>query len=34
MVFTNERHFRLDMLESDKCRFGQTEVESMEHLFF
>ena len=34
IVFTNEKLFRFDMAESDKCAFCQTEVESIEHLFF
>ena len=34
IVFTNEKLFRFDMAESDKCAFCQTEVESTEHLFF
>ena len=32
IVFTNEKLFRFDMAESDKCAFRQTEVESIEHL--
>ena len=34
IVFTNEKLFRFDMAESDKCTFCQTEVESIEHLLF
>ena len=34
IVFTNEKLFRFDMAESDKCAFCQTEVESIEHLLF
>ena len=34
IVFTNEKLFRFDMAESDKCVFYQTEVESIEHLPF
>ena len=34
IVFTNEKLFRFDMAESDKCAFCQTEVESIEHLHF
>ena len=34
IVFTNEKLFRFDMAESDKCAFCQTEVDSIEHLFF
>ena len=34
IVFTNEKLFRFDMAESDKCAFGQTEVESIERLLF
>ena len=34
IVFTNEKRFRFDMAESDKCAFCQTEVESIEHLLF
>ena len=34
IVFTNEKFFRFDMAESDKCSFCQTEVESIEHLLF
>ena len=34
IVFTNEKLFRFDMAESDKCAFRQTEVESVEHLLF
>ena len=34
IVFTNEKLFRFDMVESDKCAFCQTEVESIEHLLF
>ena len=34
IVFTNEKLFRFDMVESDKCAFRQTEVESIEHLLF
>ena len=34
IVFTNEKLFRFDMAESDKCAFCQTEVEFMEHLLF
>ena len=32
-LFTNEKLFRFDMAESDKCAFCQTEVESIEHYF-
>ena len=35
IVFTNEKLFRFDMAESDKCALCQTtEVESIEHLLF
>ena len=34
IVFTNEKRFRFDMAEKDICAFCQTEVESIEHLFF
>ena len=34
IVFTNEKRFRFDMAESDKCAFCQTEVKSIEHLLF
>ena len=34
IVFTNEKLFRFDMAESDKCAFCQTKVESIEHLHF
>ena len=34
IVFTNEKLFRFDMAESDKCAFCQTEVESIEHILF
>ena len=34
IVFTNEKLFRFDMAESDKCAFCQTDVESIEHLHF
>ena len=34
IVFTNEKLFRFDMAESDKCAFCQIEVESIEHLLF
>ena len=34
IVFTNEKLFRFDMAESHKRAFCQTEVESIEHLFF
>ena len=34
IVFTNEKLFRFDMAESDKCAFCQTEAESIEHLLF
>ena len=34
IVFTNEKLFRSDMAESDKCDFCQTEAESIEHLLF
>ena len=34
IVFTNEKLFRFDMAESDKCAFCQTEVESIEPLLF
>ena len=35
IVFTNEKLFRFDMAQSDKCAaFCQTEVESIEHLLF
>ena len=34
IVFTNEKLFRFDIAESDKCAFRQTEVESIEHLLF
>ena len=34
IVFMNEKLFRFDMAESDKCAFCQTEFESIEHLLF
>jgi len=34
IVFTNEKLFRLKMIDSPLCAFCQTEVESPEHLFF
>ena len=34
IVFTNEKLFRFDMAESDKCALCQTEVKSIEHLLF
>ena len=34
IVFANEKLFRFDMAESDKCAFCQTEVESIEHVHF
>ena len=34
IVFTNQKRFRFDMGEPDKCAFRQTEVESIEHFLF
>ena len=34
IIFTNEKLFRFKMINSPLCVFCQTEVESMEHLFF
>ena len=34
IVFTNEKRFRFDMAESDKCAFRQTVVESIERLIY
>ena len=34
IVFTNKKLFHFGIAESDKCVFCQTEVESIEHLFF
>lgn len=34
IVFTNDKLFRFKMIDSPFCAFCQTEVESLEHLFF
>ena len=34
IVFTNEKMFRLKMIDSPLCTFCKREIESIEHLFF